>query len=158
MSGFVVCASCGARIKAGREHCLRCFAPLPEADTPVRPPIWDSIGLSQGQLMVTGIVASLLVLSLVAIIWSTRPDRLDDIARPASAPLATSPQPAAPAAPAETAVASDTPVSVPSYQAPPAVAIDSIRSGMAAFAAGDFASARAAYERSLVLTRTIRRP
>ena len=151
MSGFIVCASCGTRIKAGRQHCLRCFEPLPDQDTPVRPPISESLGLSQGNLTIVGIVASLLVLSLVAIIWSTRPDRVDEIARPAGAPAATPPQPAAPAVPLETAVATDTPVSVPSYQATPVAAIDSVRSGTAAFAAGDFASARAAYERSLEL-------
>ena len=152
MSGFVVCASCGSRIKAGREHCLRCFAPLPDQDTAVRAPLWESLGLSQGSLRMVGIVASLVVLSLVAVIWSTRPDPVDEIARPASAPAATSPQPAAPAAPAETAVASDTPVSAPSYRTSPVTAIDSVRSGTAAFTAGDFASARAAYERSLALT------
>ena len=32
MSGYVVCRSCGTRIKAGREFCLKCFEPLPHPD------------------------------------------------------------------------------------------------------------------------------
>ena len=151
MSGYVVCASCGTRIKAGRQHCLRCFEPLPDPDTPVQAPISESLGLSQGKLMILGIGASLLVLSLVAGIWNSWPHKVDEAARPASTRATTSPPPAVIPAPSQTAVASDTPVTVPSYQAAPATAIDSIRSGTAAFTAGDFASARAAYERSLVL-------
>lgn len=146
MAGYVVCASCGARIKAGRQHCLRCLEPLADPDSPVRPPIWESLGLSQGTLMILGIVASLAVLSLVAVIWNTWPDHVDEVVRPTGARAA----PPRLAAPAEAAAASDAPASVPSYQAAPASAIDSVRSATAAFTAGDFASARAAYERSLV--------
>lgn len=149
MSGYVVCASCGARIKAGRQHCLRCFEPLPDPDIPVLPPIWVSLGLSQGKLMMVGIVASVAVLSLVAVIWSTWPEPVDEIARPASGQAAT-PKPAPPAAPAPAASAPDTSASVASYQPAPVAPIDSVRAGTAAFNAGDFASARAAFERSLV--------
>ena len=34
MAGFVVCASCGTQIKAGREYCLRCGEQLPPEDAP----------------------------------------------------------------------------------------------------------------------------
>ena len=153
MSGYVVCPSCGVRIKAGREHCLRCFAPLPDPDTPVRPPIWESLGLSQDALMIVIIVASVLVLSLVAVIWRTWPDPVDDTARPASA-QAVAPSTTVPTvsgAPPVTTAVTGAPVSPPIYQPPPVAAIDSSRSGTAAFNAGDFASARVAYERALVL-------
>ena len=152
MSGYVVCASCGARIKAGRQHCLRCFEPLPDPDAPVLPLIWESLGLSQAKLMIGGIVASVLVVSLVGVIWSTWPDQGDEVARPASGQAPTPKPPrAAPAEPVELPAAANTPVSVTSYQPPPVAAIDSVRTGAAAFTSGDFASARAAYERSLVL-------
>lgn len=102
MSGFVVCPACGTRIKAGRQHCLRCFAPLPDPEAPIRPPVGESLGLSQGQLMIVGIGASLLVLSLVAVIWSTWPEPPDDEARPAAAQPV---RPAAPVAPASATAA-----------------------------------------------------
>jgi Flp pilus assembly protein TadD len=86
VSEFVVCRQCGTRIKAGRQHCLRCFAPLPEADEPVRPPIWESLGLGEGKVMMIGIGASLVVIALVAVIWRTWPERIDDTARPSPTP------------------------------------------------------------------------
>ena len=151
MSGYVVCASCGARIKAGRQHCLRCFEPLPDPDIPVRPSIWESLGLSQGKLMTIGIVASVAALSLVVVIWNTWPETVDEIGRPASGQTAAPAPAAAPAMAAQPAPA-ETSVSAPVYQpAPaPASAVDSNRTAAATFNAGDFASARAAYERSLV--------
>jgi tetratricopeptide (TPR) repeat protein len=38
--GFVICASCGARIKANRERCLRCEAPLVAWKKPELLPTW----------------------------------------------------------------------------------------------------------------------
>jgi Flp pilus assembly protein TadD len=38
--GFVICASCGARIKANRERCLRCEAPLVAWRKPELLPFW----------------------------------------------------------------------------------------------------------------------
>lgn len=104
MSGFVVCPACGTRIKAGRQHCLRCFEPLPDPGVPVRPPIWESFALSQEKLMIAGVVVSVLVVALVAVIWSTAPAQIDDVARPVGAPNG---QPA-PAAPAAAAAAPET--------------------------------------------------
>ena len=40
MSGFVVCPNCGARIKAGRGHCLRCFETLPVEGAEEAPQAW----------------------------------------------------------------------------------------------------------------------
>ena len=104
MSGFVVCPACGTRIKAGRQHCLRCFELLPDPDVPVRPPIWESLGLSQGKLMIVGIVASLLVLTLIVVIWSTGPEPIEEI----TAPIAVRTAPPADAAPAAAAPAQTT--------------------------------------------------
>src|SRR5215472_17028040 len=44
--GFVICASCGARIKADREWCLRCHEPLRAFKKPEIPlPSWvDALG------------------------------------------------------------------------------------------------------------------
>ncbi len=150
MSGYVVCTACGTRIKAGRGHCLRCFELLPDPDTPILPPIWESLSLSQGKLMIVGAVFAVLVVSLGTVIWNTWPAELDDIARPAGA--ATAPPPTAPAAPgpAPAAVAvSDGPITGPGYLPMSAVAADSSRSAPAP-AMGDPAAARAAFERALV--------
>lgn len=134
-------------MKAGRQHCLRCFEPLQGLDIPVRPPLWEWLGLSQGRLMLVRIVGSLAVLSLVAVIWNTWTDPADKVARAAGtragvpAPAVDTGRPEEPA-PVDMAVRSP-------YQAP-AMAVDSNRAAGASFNAGDFASARAAYERSLV--------
>jgi tetratricopeptide (TPR) repeat protein len=95
VSGFVVCPACGTRIKAGRRHCLRCFETLPDPDVPVRPPIWESLALSQGAKMAVGIGASALVVALVGVIWSTWPAPIDDEARPAVGGTAAPARPAA---------------------------------------------------------------
>lgn len=106
MSGFVVCPACGTRIKAGRRHCLRCFETLPDPDVPVRPPIWESLAFSQGTRMAVGIGASVLVVALVGLIWSTWPTPLDDEARPVAggkaAPAAAATLPPASTAPNQT--------------------------------------------------------
>lgn len=89
MSGFVVCQSCGTRIKAGRKFCLRCFEPLPDPDAPVRTPLWVSLGLSGGQQLILGIVVAIAVVALLVVIWNTAPGPMDDLARPAVAPSST---------------------------------------------------------------------
>lgn len=87
MSGFVVCTKCGTRIKAGRGHCLRCFEPLPDPDDPVRPPVWQSLGLSSRAVTLIGVGVPLLVVVLVGVIWFTWPEPVvDDVAKPGAAP------------------------------------------------------------------------
>lgn len=97
MSGYVVCPSCGTRIKAGRAFCLKCFEPLPEAGTAAPTSVWESLGLSATQQAILTIGGGLVVVALVAVIWQTPSAPLDDQARPAVAP-------AAPAAPPPGAV------------------------------------------------------
>ena len=90
---FVVCPSCGTRIKAGREFCLRCYGPLPTAERPIRPPIWVSLGLSEAKVQMIAAGVGAIIIGLVALIWFTAPPAVDDTARPAAA--AAAPRPAA---------------------------------------------------------------
>ena len=88
---FVVCPSCGTRIKAGREFCLRCFGPLPTPERPVRPPIWVSLGLSESKVQIVGVVVAAIVIGLGVVIYKTAPPDVDDTARPISATAAARP-------------------------------------------------------------------
>ena len=85
LNEFVVCPSCGTRIKAGREFCLRCFGPLPTAERPIKPPVWVSLGLSDTKKQVVAGVVAAAVISLGAVIYVTEPQEVDDTARPYSA-------------------------------------------------------------------------
>ena len=83
MDEFVVCPSCGTRIKSGREFCLRCFGQLPTAGRPVKPTVWVSLGLSDTKKqIVVGAVAAI-VLGLGVLIYVTAPPHVDETARPA---------------------------------------------------------------------------
>jgi Flp pilus assembly protein TadD len=93
MSGFVVCQSCGTRIKAGRGHCLKCFAPLPDPDVPLPTPLSVSLGFSRNAAIGVWIGAALAAVLLAAVIWQTWPVPADDRAQPAevsAAPRASS--------------------------------------------------------------------
>ena len=120
---FVVCPSCGTRIKAGREFCLRCFGPLPTPERPVRPPIWVSLGLSETKVQAVAIGVGALVIGLIVVIYLTAPPEIDETARPAAA--AATPRPAtvpaepAPAAAAATDVVAGAAIFVPSAGPPP---------------------------------------
>jgi tetratricopeptide (TPR) repeat protein len=102
---FVVCPSCGTRIKAGREFCLRCFGPLPTAERPIRPPIWVSFGLSESKLQIVGVVIAAIVIGLGVVIYKTEPPDVDDTARPISATPAARPGAPPVTPPPETAAA-----------------------------------------------------
>ena len=100
MSGYVVCQACGTRIKAGREFCLKCFAPLPDPQAVQPTSRTVSLGLSASQQAMLAIAGVLVVGALLAVIWQTRPEKLDDSARPAArqgGPAATATAAAAPA-------------------------------------------------------------
>jgi Flp pilus assembly protein TadD len=124
LNEFVVCPSCGTRIKAGREFCLRCFGPLPTAERPIKPPIWVSLGLSDTKKQVVAGVVAAAVIGLGAVIYITEPQAVDDTARPYSASPAPrnapAAAPAAEAAVVPAASAANT-ATVPIYQPlPPA--------------------------------------
>jgi Flp pilus assembly protein TadD len=154
VSGYVVCPSCATRIKAGRAHCLRCGNELPIEGVEVAPPIWESLGLSQGKVMIIGAVAAVVAIGLFGVILKTQPVVVDDIAQPViqpedrarKAPEST-PEPVAETA----AVATPTAYTPPSggLIADPATIIDAKRNGAAAFTSGNFDAARVAFEQAL---------
>jgi Flp pilus assembly protein TadD len=108
MSGYVVCESCGTRIKAGRPHCLKCFGPLPDPRTAIKPPLWESLGLSAAQKSLLGGVAFLVIAGLVGVIWETRPVPIEEQAAPAAGAAATTTPPVVAVAPPATANSSET--------------------------------------------------
>src|SRR5215475_6144723 len=64
--GFVICASCGARIKANRERCLRCEAPLVAWQNPELLPSW--LQRWGGGTLVFGTLAAVILL-LVGVMY-----------------------------------------------------------------------------------------
>ena len=85
MTGFVVCASCGTQIKAGRAYCLRCGEKLPIEGQPVKVSVWESLELSQSKVWILLAVVALIVLSLVVLIWQSQPPPIDDLSVPGGA-------------------------------------------------------------------------
>jgi len=61
---YVVCSKCGARIKATRERCLRCFEPL-HVD-PTQMSVWRSQSISD---QVGILVAALAIVAIGGLIW-----------------------------------------------------------------------------------------
>jgi Flp pilus assembly protein TadD len=106
VSGFVVCQACGTRIKAGRGHCLKCFAPLPDPEEFVPPPLSESLGFSRNAQLGIWAGATFAATLLAFTIWQTWPVRGDDIAQPAD--------------PASVAAAPRAPVPAPTTDAPEA--------------------------------------
>ena len=91
---YVVCANCGARIKATRERCLRCFEPL-RVDRAALP-FWRSLHISDQIGAVAGAIAVLAVGGLVYVLWTTADKTVvDSTAKPAErrSPLVTPPTP-----------------------------------------------------------------
>jgi Flp pilus assembly protein TadD len=68
MNGYVVCAQCGARIRADREWCLRCEAPLvPARSSELRLPGW--LRARGGGTLIFGAVGVLALLLVGYMIW-----------------------------------------------------------------------------------------
>jgi Flp pilus assembly protein TadD len=145
MSGFVVCPNCGARIKAGRGHCLRCFETLPVEGATGPEAWWESLQLSQGATLIAGVVLTLAALLLSAVIWETATPTVDNVARPASGAVA---RPASGAASHEAArgVVNSSPAASlipdPSF-------VDPAHAGADSLAPGDAEAARTTYEESV---------
>ena len=57
-------------MKTGRAHCLRCLAELPNADTPTRTTVWESLGLSDSNRMV--LVGALAIVRFRTVVDDTR--------------------------------------------------------------------------------------
>jgi Flp pilus assembly protein TadD len=147
VTGWVVCASCGTRIKAGRGYCLRCLAELPDADAAARITVLESLGLSKNARIVLLVGISVIVLAFAAVITFTNQEVVDDVARGVDRTGA-SVSTAKPAASTPVAAAPDVATMAPAYE--PVAFVDSMRGGTAAFTSGDFASARSAYESALI--------
>ena len=135
LKGFVVCAACGARIKANRTHCLRCHAPLP-APSPEAGTLARAASRPQ-TAAIAGAAVGLFVVGLLWLIWPATEGQTPSTSAAANATAA---------------AAAGAPAAARSAEAPPAAAgtfRDSRRAANAAFASGDFQKARAEFERTL---------
>jgi Flp pilus assembly protein TadD len=142
---YVICAECGARIKADREYCLRCGEPLRGLEPPAPPlPLHEALGVSELTFRALTVVASLLVGAGLVWLWQARPQpEVDEIAQPLNptgVARNVSPPPAPPPEVDPFTAAS------PNPSAPAGTSLDARRDGGGAFAAGDFSSARDFYQ------------
>jgi tetratricopeptide (TPR) repeat protein len=130
--GFVICAACGARIKANRERCLRCESPLVAWEKPELLPPWlQRLG---GGTLVFGLVAVVILVFAVVMFVESRSRTADDAAR-GGAPRAQSPAP------------SGAPAPLSAIQ--PLASLDTPRRGSVDLLRGDFSRLRARYEEEL---------
>jgi tetratricopeptide (TPR) repeat protein len=134
--GFVICASCGTRIKANRERCLRCEAPLVAWRKPELLPPWlQRIG---GGTLIFAIVAGMILLFGAAMFVESR--STDDAARP----LSSAGVPRAVQSPSGTPAAS-----APLSAVEPVVSLDTPRRGGVDLLRADFSGLRVRYEEQL---------
>ncbi len=139
-TGYVVCAKCGARIKADRDWCLRCQAPLVPAKSPdLALPRWlQALG---GGTMIFAVVG-VLALALVGVtVWQSRSPVLDTLARPAPPP--------APAGGDSPVIPDSTLTPVRPVSLFSATFLDAKRNGAKELSDGDLAAARTRYEQTL---------
>ena len=136
---FVICAFCGARIRADRGRCLRCGELLEAAaPVPVAPTLRDWLKTSNPRALAIGALASIAV--LIGAVWMMNPGSTrDNVARPVTSP-----------AKPKTAGVVSQPHSASQGELlfPPTVS-DSVRLGSAAFTQGDFESAKIRYQQAL---------
>lgn len=130
----VVCPHCGAKIRAGRERCLRCYEKLGEAPPAPR---------FDGNRLAAGALIGFLCLTTVAVValWRREARQSGQApVRPAS--VAARPAPGRPApAPAARGRGTELPGEVPF--------IEPNRAGSAAYAAGDFDRALESYQEAV---------
>jgi tetratricopeptide (TPR) repeat protein len=132
--GFVVCASCGTRIKANRERCLRCEAPLVAWQKPELLPSWlQRLG---GGTLVFGVVTVAVLLFVVVTFVDSRSRTPGDSARPVNA---------ADAARAARPLVTPTPASA----IEPVAYIDTPQRGTVDLMRADFSALRVRYEEQL---------
>ena len=129
--GFVICASCGTRIKANRERCLRCEAPLVAWQKPELLPSWlQRLG---GGTLVFGVVTVVVLLFVVMTFVDSRSQTRGDSARPVNA---------ADAARAAKPLVSTAPASA----IEPVASIDTPRRGAVDLGRADVSALRVRYE------------
>jgi Flp pilus assembly protein TadD len=137
---FVTCAACGARIRADRERCLRCFEILVAAP---EPRLIERLTREQQRLLAGGAAVAVLLVGLLA--WRNRPTPLE-----ATAPAQAGQQGAAwngNAAGPLPAAAAPRPASA--HVPPPGAFLDTSRAGTASFLTGNLQQARDQFEKAL---------
>jgi Flp pilus assembly protein TadD len=139
---YVVCSKCGARIKATRQRCLRCFEPLHVDHT--QQSAWRSLRISD---QVGAIVAAIALVAVGALVWvlystSDQSAAVDSTAKPAERPnpLIAPPRPVGSPAPGSTAGDAAAPADAASAPAP---------AGEPAASADDLESTRQSFEEKL---------
>jgi len=134
--GFVICAACGARIKANRERCLRCEAPLVAWQKPELLPPWlQRLG---GGTLIFGILALVVLVFAGAMFVESRSRPADDSTRAVRSAVPRAAQSRAPSgAPA------------PLSAIEPVASLDTPRRGGVDLLRGDFSVLRARYEEQL---------
>ncbi len=140
MAETVICAACGAKIKGGRSHCLRCGEALDVAPPPAPPSGWRGfVAAHRGPLAIGGAAFGLLV---VVVLIAPRVQERPDLSVASALPSLSS------SAVAATAPAVDgrTPVLLE-----PRTPLDIQRLGTAAYMRGDFAGALESYQQAVAL-------
>jgi tetratricopeptide (TPR) repeat protein len=137
--GFIVCASCGARMKADREWCLRCEKPLVAArSSELQLPGW--VKARGGGTLIFGAVGVVALVLVGFTAWTSRSSD-GDTARPAAPPPSTS------ARTSQAPGAAARPVNMWS-----ATFLDIKRNGRAEPTSEELAAARTGYEQALLKT------
>jgi Flp pilus assembly protein TadD len=134
-AGYVICASCGARIKADREWCLRCEARLVAA-RPAELPLPTWLKAWGGGSLIFAAVGVLVLLFFAVTVWTSLSSAEGDVA--VAPPASTPTKAVAPAA------------QTPTVSLWSATSLDAKRSGGAEPTRGDLGAARARYEEALV--------
>jgi Flp pilus assembly protein TadD len=140
MSDSVICASCGARIRANRPRCLRCGEPLQAAPEPPAglPAEWLASANAPG---LTVAILVLLGALVAGTLWWSRLQPANEVARPA---VAEPRRPASvqPALGVDSASEARGLARLPE----PVTSLDANRAGSFAFRQGDFPGALARFE------------
>src|SRR5262245_40170113 len=133
--GFVICASCGARIKSNRERCLRCEAPLVAWQKPEVLPSW--LQRWGGGTLIFGVVTVIILLFVVLMQLDSR-SRPSDVAQRSDT-----------VRPVQSAARSNAsgPAGISAIE--PVIFLDAPGRGTESFVTGDLAAARTRLEEAL---------
>ena len=139
-AGYIICASCGARIKADREWCLRCEARLVPSRPPgMQLPAW--LKAWGGGTLIFGAVGVFALVLMGYLAWTSRSPEDTGAS-----------QPAAPPASAAANVSESAGQAAPAVSLWSATSLDRKRNGRAGPFSGDLAGARVRYEEALAKT------
>jgi Flp pilus assembly protein TadD len=140
MNGYVVCAKCGARIRADREWCLRCEAPLvPARSSELQLPAW--LRARGGGTLIFGAVGVLALLLVGYTIWERSASSDGDAGTRAASPSGANAA-SGPGSPSTGAAA-------PTVTLWSATSLDARKKGGAELSGAELATARARDEATL---------